>query len=559
MVQDVNFSFQGGGAYLSKMIAIADGLSHADGNNPSRHKIINLRGVAGTSAGSICAALLASNCDFTALRETLKRELEGEAKKLSGRYYGDISLVAKNVAFMRAYLGKDILDRGKLRSFIQFLLKNCPRTYQTISEYHTTDTGPTLFIARSQLHHPYLEITKEGSLIETLVDSCTIPFAFKGYSEASNNPFIDGGLCENLPVACFDPEKDVPLFSASVISEKPKDLTKMGILGYLGNLFSVATGYSVHRSREIIGDAFSITEPASFEFHEVQKSVEWFLDDRQYSDLKWKTVNRLAGFAELYRISEAGPKFLAGRNTLYKRNRDMKALTSKLDMTGAWNIENSAMIVTAHSAHHLNSTSDNTSVYRSDLIQFVSRVQALRDAPPAYKGHIKVRGNRVHPTAWKIRNITKDRGINFNAIHFQDIDASDARFDPCYLLLDNPQEDISAGDTIQVSASMTSTPGEDMSGLLDGRDFINFTNHHNDPTVTSVVLKYPRQLGRMMIQQRKIGGIHFRELTPDELQQYSWINDVEFSIIGAISSNKDGSPYEVGNLQSLSLDFVCQM
>lgn len=151
--------------------------------------------------------------------------------------------------------------------------------FLTFEEYREAHNHPSLIAAVSDLHHPYLEFISNGQVLDAVVDSCSIPFAFKGYKSARADTQMDGGMCENLPTGCFDQNDDTPVFTVSVHDGEIPRFDDIGLLGYLRALFSTTTSYSVKRSKEPLGQDFIFEETVGFGFHEIQKAVEWYLDD----------------------------------------------------------------------------------------------------------------------------------------------------------------------------------------------------------------------------------------------------------------------------------------
>ena len=64
----LQFAFQGGGAKFIAMLPAAAAISHF-----AKKGKIDISAVAGTSAGAICAALIAANCDFEKLATSSER------------------------------------------------------------------------------------------------------------------------------------------------------------------------------------------------------------------------------------------------------------------------------------------------------------------------------------------------------------------------------------------------------------------------------------------------------------------------------------------------------
>ena len=82
MPADIQIAFQGGGAKFIAMLPIAEAFqaSQAAGK-------INIKAVSGTSAGALCAALLAADCNFKELKAYLIAAGPNHVEKLMGPDY----------------------------------------------------------------------------------------------------------------------------------------------------------------------------------------------------------------------------------------------------------------------------------------------------------------------------------------------------------------------------------------------------------------------------------------------------------------------------------------
>ena len=129
--------------------------------------------ISGTSAGAIAGAFIANGFTPDEVIEIL-------AGKLSRRMLGWNSLSTGLVSFK------------KLREYIDANLK-----YKTFEELPIPlNVTATSFIDGSQ------KIFNKGSLIDAITASCAIPAIFPAF-DIENVPYVDGGLCNNLPVEPF--------------------------------------------------------------------------------------------------------------------------------------------------------------------------------------------------------------------------------------------------------------------------------------------------------------------------------------------------------------------
>jgi predicted acylesterase/phospholipase RssA len=149
----VQLAFQGGGAKLLAMLPVA----HAFSDCVHHEKIIEISAVAGTSAGSICAGLLAKNCDFNKLRgfviedspQLLRDLLPAHTQSIARRIrslshmegFGLRSIVELiNLIIMIRdlypiyYLGHPVLNINVLDRFLEKAFSNCNNTSSLIEQ-----------------------------------------------------------------------------------------------------------------------------------------------------------------------------------------------------------------------------------------------------------------------------------------------------------------------------------------------------------------------------------------------------------------------------------------
>jgi predicted acylesterase/phospholipase RssA len=126
----VQLAFQGGGAKFVSMLPVADALQDCE-----RRGKVHIKAVAGTSAGAICASLIAADCDFTGLRRYLVasgpkhiQNLMGDNYRrlknlLDAPWYGKLPAFFDCVSVLKAvfYNGEPVLHEKEFGFFLMRL------------------------------------------------------------------------------------------------------------------------------------------------------------------------------------------------------------------------------------------------------------------------------------------------------------------------------------------------------------------------------------------------------------------------------------------------------
>lgn len=261
---DVQVAFQGGGAKLVNLLAVAEVLekAHNDG-------VLRINRVAGTSAGSIVACLLASGIGIPAARLSLDTdEMRETAKRLSSKtsWYG----VAKAVTFGSPLKSLEPLTKwlGKLLSSNQAYANN-----KRIAEVCAmrSKNPMKLLIVSSDLTNRGSHVAADSEFaLNAIEDSCGIPIAFRTWKGAGYQR-VDGGLCANLPVD-FLKDKEQDYGEVLAISFQKPTSRKHDSLGrYLLALIDTAISAGEDRAVESLPkpNVFSIsTDLTTFDFRQ---------------------------------------------------------------------------------------------------------------------------------------------------------------------------------------------------------------------------------------------------------------------------------------------------
>mgnify|MGYP001563193739 CR=1 FL=1 len=177
----VQVVFQGGGAKVAALLAVGHVVQELAAGNR-----IELTRVAGTSAGAIVAALLASGADFDQVREDLMAVGDAGFRRMFPRRWFSTYVT-------RAARGKPFYDMSHLRAILEkddYGLKG-----KTIGDFQ----APDLQVTVADVTVGRKVVAGTANVVDTILDSCALPFVFRTAGALKDNPHLDGGLCENLP------------------------------------------------------------------------------------------------------------------------------------------------------------------------------------------------------------------------------------------------------------------------------------------------------------------------------------------------------------------------
>jgi predicted acylesterase/phospholipase RssA len=235
----LNIAFQGGGARLVALIECARQLQVLVDN-----KKVEIVSVAGTSAGSIVAGLLATGFDFSKAEDRVESLFTLlETKLTAPRKMGNKLL---GVLF-KIKSGKSIYDTNALIQFLDQLFKDYANgaTQFGALKYPLKVVVTDLSIRSKKTYCTHN--TPESKVIEAIAHSCSLPFFF--HSHGSTKYYVDGGLCENLPVEEFEMTDDIYNIAIGFEDDNVGTFSNFeGTFDYVERVISASINNSVQRS-----------------------------------------------------------------------------------------------------------------------------------------------------------------------------------------------------------------------------------------------------------------------------------------------------------------------
>jgi predicted acylesterase/phospholipase RssA len=240
----VQIAFQGGGAKLVNMLAVAEELERAHNQGE-----ITITRVAGTSAGSIVACLLASGTGIGAARTSLQSE---EMKRVAAEL-SNIGWFEARASFLA---GQPMRSMQPLKDWLLQRLqgKETQPVRRTVAEVSAMrgERSMELLVVSSDLANRGSRPAQPGDDVLTAIgDSCGIPFVFRTW-RGEGYRHVDGGLCSNLPVDfLLDKVKDLGEVLAVSFESQPTE-PHSGLLPYLLALVDTAISAAETKARSAL-------------------------------------------------------------------------------------------------------------------------------------------------------------------------------------------------------------------------------------------------------------------------------------------------------------------
>lgn len=489
------------------MLPIADAFHHC-------HKTerIQLVALSGTSAGSLCAGLIAADCDFAELRTLIRESGDELVGALTAGRAADLVSIAnattfwgRTTAMWRARttiidvlgLGHSVLNEDVFQDFLKKMFGCCAAVRGNVThariEDLTASRSMALTIIKTNLVSARGVECSSGRLLDTMRDSCALPVAFRSFRDLAATPFVDGGLSDNLPIECLRANRTAPIFAVfprEADSKKP--LTN--IFAYLLALLSAGIDSNVNRAKEAVEKSFHVPVDVAFSTFEFAKAVTLLSDADWYSNVRETTIRSITDFAETYGNSGARNRY---RFTDAKAISDYEKVLDRVTADYAEYADHvsAQMIVRVVSDRRTPAPGE----YRpADVITKTSKLKAKSDKFCYYRAALEENNGAARPSLWKARNNTQDKELDITVLSLPRGGASKEK--TVLMELASGDGGIRADDEVVVfdtyhikDAMIEMNSGRPEHIILDnGRDYAL--------SMVEVVLKYPEALGEFTLE-----------------------------------------------------------
>jgi predicted acylesterase/phospholipase RssA len=208
-------------------------------------------------------------------------------------------------ALIAAVRGHDILNVTGLRHFIEGLfmhtLKRIPELIMDVELIR----GTKLFIIATDLTLGRSHVfSNTDNLINSLINSCAYPFAFRNFKAIKSTPYVDGGLCENLPADLLDKKS----IYGHVFALSPKERAKLSgksfnILSYMNSLIGASINNSVLKTKTSVGDSSVIQFESALSTFSFKEALSISYDTKIVEDIKKKSKSKINYYLHIVSIS----------------------------------------------------------------------------------------------------------------------------------------------------------------------------------------------------------------------------------------------------------------
>ncbi|MGH1419829.1 MAG: patatin-like phospholipase family protein [Hyphomicrobiaceae bacterium] len=267
MARKFQLAIQGGGARLADLLVALEAIEDFNRGKADSEQVQMTR-IAGTSAGAIAAVIFAAGPGSVAkARDYLERRAPVAARAIiPTRWYQKI------LGFGSLIWGSAACREDRVREELTSLLLHV--LGKTDGSIQFSDLERPVFVIaaniRTQQQVTFYEPSSD--VIEAVINSCAFPIMLRGARSVQVSPFVDGGLCSNLPADSLMEPVDVQEFGpvlALSFSSKPRITLPRNNLSFVESLFSTTVNNAVRRTKQSLTASHVLdidTEIQTFDF-----------------------------------------------------------------------------------------------------------------------------------------------------------------------------------------------------------------------------------------------------------------------------------------------------
>jgi predicted acylesterase/phospholipase RssA len=497
---NIQLAFQGGGAKMIAMLPVADAFCAAQSQG-----FVKIKAVAGTSAGAICAALVAGDADFDKVKAYIIDHGEEWISKLvphplhstisAHKQFGWIGILT-HLGLIRDVLlrGKPMLDADALRGFLAGLLKAATGT----TDHRVDQFSTSLSIIASNIVTSSAVKHQDGDLISALTDSCSLPVLLRSFKTLAGNHHVDGGLCDNLPVEGLLEDVDAPVFAIFPAASRDEAVID-NIIAYLFALFGASINHGVLRSTAMVSPAFRFEVKTEIELLQFKKAIRYLQDDNWYQTQKRNTLNRIENFTKSFGVTNSSHDARVIDVVDVQQYQDaLSNLTSSF--TENYKVQRTAFIVRIN-CDKLFPDQKSISERAPDTVTRLTQLLVVNGLASFYRASLPLDQNDIVPTVWSARNITTNLTMPIRILPLSNMEYSGGLAKSCMIQFIDASKHLKKNDVIELKSVYHSTSKHEMSLLNMGKsDFFGFSNLAIKNIFSAeLILIYPRRLGKLMM------------------------------------------------------------
>lgn len=251
----IQLAIQGGGAKICTLLAAMEAVQSLEDE-----KLLKVTRIAGTSAGAIVGSLFAAGIRMTSIKVLLEGGLGADLVVAFSP--PSVGKVLWNVARDKPFWDSTLLE-GPLKKLFE---KNNLLTFDDLFK----KSGIEVMVVAADLGKSEKVIHKDKeNIVESIMNSCGLPYCFRVWDKSP--VMVDGGICENLPIAELEKHEatDGPIIAISF--DKPRSSPPRTMKEFSLALLDAAMNNSINRAKSALSrnSIFSIDVGiGTFDFQE---------------------------------------------------------------------------------------------------------------------------------------------------------------------------------------------------------------------------------------------------------------------------------------------------
>ena len=536
-IPSLQVAFQGGGTKFVNLMAAAHALQ--DAHHAEEIKITR---VSGTSAGAIVASLIAAGADFSKVSQFLS---EAGHRHLNALTRGKSQNTRRGIIRLAlcAWMGKAAFDQCAFNTFLAELFRASVGSVPASISDTASRTGIELLITASDLRESAARrLRSDAPLVQAIANSCAIPLFFRGHSDLRVNSFVDGGLCENLPVEGLldDIQALGDVFAVTPHVEETA-LNRAGLLPYLMRLFDVSIENSVKRSRLLIEPNNLIEIPTTLGTFEFAEALKQLLGSAPYSLAYKNTTDRIKKYRAACKVNRnRSPTIHDVQAELNHVKRSMAAVYDSVFSKNDLAVLRTSLIVYGE----LLDKSKPQNERRPDIIR--REVLYRLGADPIYCIRVQMEsdGNAISPRPLRHSVVRTSDGFKFEshlvAIEGKPLSRPERRPMQCLLFFDTPLRANSDCDEIEVRWDYQIA--DCMLPIISrGNDELSILNPRRYAVpLIDIILMVPTDFRGNIeyFADNRAGALNARQLSLEEITSaYKGIDTINYLPIGVRGEN----------------------
>jgi len=247
----VKVAFQGGGAKLLPMLAVAEAMQELESNGE-----IEIELLAGTSSGAITTSIMSQRYDARQFANILVANADDYIKKIDG--FSKRKWIAITQLLWALLRGRPVGKIDQLKDVLSDSFCRIDPNFSANKKIGAQGCIPLRLVA-ADIVGVETKVTCSSAnandrLLDAVIDSCALPVFFRSVdSVKSGKNEVDGGLYCNLPIEQLMPQPEDNVIGVSFENPSKHPVIK-GMIHYLGHLLLSTIDNSVKKSSELIAE-----------------------------------------------------------------------------------------------------------------------------------------------------------------------------------------------------------------------------------------------------------------------------------------------------------------